>query len=314
MHSTFRQTVLQDSLSFRLKNIGRSIKEIIDILEVKRSTLYYWFKQGIKEHHQYYRQSSKQNIEKQVLEIIQNYPTDSIRKITYKVNLLLNTPVSLWTVFRSIKQIGFTHKKVYKIGTSKDMCKIISSRTNFSNEFINIPIDKLLFLDETSVYDLASANKAWTPKGTRFHLPMDRARSKRKTLITAFGMFGFELSKCLKETCNGIRFASYFEELLQNMKGKYTHVLMDNAAIHKTKLIQSLFKKYNMTPVYTSPYSPEWNPVEMFFSYLKRTNEYLNDRHVCIENKLNIIINKATQLCKKWVVHVQRDILANHHR
>ena len=160
-------------LSFRLKDKGRSIKEIIDILEVKRSTLYHWFRHDKKEYHQYSRPTSKQNIQQEVLNIVEQYPSDSLRKITFKVNLLLNKPVSLWTVFRTIKStIGFTHKKVYKIGTSKDMRYITLLRTQFSQQFSNIPIDKLLCLDETSVYDLASANKAWTPKGQRFHAPM----------------------------------------------------------------------------------------------------------------------------------------------
>lgn len=302
-------------LSFRLKDKGRSIKEIIDILEVKRSTLYHWFRHDKKEYHQYSRPTSKQNIQQEVLNIVEQYPSDSLRKITFKVNLLLNKPVSLWTVFRTIKStIGFTHKKVYKIGTSKDMRYITLLRTQFSQQFSNIPIDKLLCLDETSVYDLASANKAWTPKGQRFHAPMDRARSKRKTLIAAFGMHGFEETKCLTETCNGERFASYLNDLLKNIKGKYTHVLMDNAAIHKTKLVKSLFEKYKLTPVYTSPYSPEWNPVEMFFSCLKRADEYLDDRHRCIEKKLNIVIDRMTNMCTKWISHVQKDVLSNYHR
>jgi transposase len=45
---------------------------------------------------------------------------------------------------------------------------------------------------------------------------------------------------------------------------------MDNVAFHKTKEIKALLEINNITPLYTSPYSPEWNPTEFVFSRLKR--------------------------------------------
>ena len=44
---------------------------------------------------------------------------------------------------------------------------------------------------------------------------------------------------------------------------------MDNASIHKTKELKEILnhKKYNV--VYTPPYSPEFNPIEMVFGNIK---------------------------------------------
>jgi transposase len=43
---------------------------------------------------------------------------------------------------------------------------------------------------------------------------------------------------------------------------------MDNAAIHKAKILKPLFSKLNI--FYSAPYSPFLNPIEEFFSLLKR--------------------------------------------
>jgi len=303
------------NLAFRLKAKGVSVSQIIELLDIKRSTIYLWFKDGQKSVYQYQRSKTiKRNIKDYTLEIITQHPTYSLKSLTVLLNEKLDKPVSLWTMYRTIKSLNLTYKKVYKIGTHKGINDLIPMRTKFSDYFKCIPIDKLLCIDETSVYERANACKAWSPKRIRFHLPMDRAICKRKTLIASLGIDKPELMTCLNETCNGERFANYLSNLLQSVKGKYTHILMDNAAIHKTKQVKNILDSYNITPIYIAPYSPEWNPVEMFFSYLKRTHDYIHNKHTCFEKKLDNINSKIGNLCTKWFKHVQNDILLNFHR
>ena len=47
-------------------------------------------------------------------------------------------------------------------------------------------------------------------------------------------------------------------------------VLLDNWAIHKRKISQTWFKKVSYTIIFILPYSPDFAPVEMWFSQIKR--------------------------------------------
>jgi len=46
-------------------------------------------------------------------------------------------------------------------------------------------------------------------------------------------------------------------------------ILMDNASIHKTNIVQDTIVSRGMTPCYLPPYTPEFQPIEHCFSVLK---------------------------------------------
>lgn len=52
-----------------------------------------------------------------------------------------------------------------------------------------------------------------------------------------------------------------------DMKGQY--LVMDNAPIHKTKVIQKLIEDRGYKCLYLPPYSPFLNPIEKFWSKTK---------------------------------------------
>jgi transposase len=50
----------------------------------------------------------------------------------------------------------------------------------------------------------------------------------------------------------------------------YKYVLMDNISFHHSKEIKELAKQHKMKLLYPPPYSPDFNPIELAFSQLKR--------------------------------------------
>ena len=44
---------------------------------------------------------------------------------------------------------------------------------------------------------------------------------------------------------------------------------MDNATCHKTKEVKEFCKNNNITLLFLPPYSPEYNPIERVWSFLK---------------------------------------------
>ena len=56
-----------------------------------------------------------------------------------------------------------------------------------------------------------------------------------------------------------------------------TYFLMDNLSVHYSKLFRKMLKDSSIKIIYTSPYSPEINPIELFFN--NNSNNNMNNNN-----------------------------------
>ena len=73
------------------------------------------------------------------------------------------------------------------------------------------------------------------------------------------------------------------------MTDKY--LLLDNVSIHHSKLFKSYILTNNLNIIYNVPYSPEYNPIELMFSKLKKNVKDFYDNFTL--NKLKFNINNS---------------------
>ena len=64
---------------------------------------------------------------------------------------------------------------------------------------------------------------------------------------------------------------------------------MDNACIHHSKIVTEYIKNYNIKLIFNVPYSPEYNPIEIMFSKLKKLVKDYTDNNKIKILELNII-------------------------
>lgn len=185
-------------------------------------------------------------------------------------------------------------------------------RAQFSQSAKDLDFQNIIAIDETAVYDRMNPTRAWSPRNERVYFPMQRLQSKKYTLITAMCDQKVVQQMIIKGSAN----AQIFKDFICSINSSKTHLLMDNVAFHKTKMVRKAMEEKGFTPVYTSPYSPEWNPTEMFFSYLKRKlRSVYHERTVDIEAKVwEIVDGMDKTLYKHWFDHVRKDITSNFHR
>ncbi|GGR07591.1 putative transposase [Deinococcus ruber] len=94
-------------------------------------------------------------------------------------------------------------------------------------------------------------------------------RQKVSTIgaITTTGQF---LQHTHQGAIKGPQVIAFLTHLLRHVKGKVT-VLLDNASIHKTKALSAFVAdETRLAVVYLPSYSPELNPVELVWAYVKQ--------------------------------------------
>ena len=73
---------------------------------------------------------------------------------------------------------------------------------------------------------------------------------------------------------------SIWFNLYKNFKYDEVIIILDNWSVHKSKLTQKLLQRLSYKVFYISAYSPEFAPVEMSFSLLKRTLSESNKNEI----------------------------------
>ena len=71
-------------------------------------------------------------------------------------------------------------------------------------------------------------------------------------------------------TMNSTLFEFWFTEQLLPSLEKGAVIVMDNASFHSKKRLISAAQNYSCKLLFLPPYSPELNPIELFWAWLKR--------------------------------------------
>ncbi len=81
------------------------------------------------------------------------------------------------------------------------------------------------------------------------------------------------------------------KELLPRLKAGQT-VIWDNASFHKSPRLKELIEGAGCELLFLPPYSPDLNPIEQFWSWLKAWIRRLNLPHLHITQKIEKVFTK----------------------
>ena len=222
----------------------------------------------------------------------------------------VNINVSRTTVWRWVKEKGFKKGRTYP--GKKHTESLVIQREDFSRRIRNVDIRKVVCVDETSWYDVGIPRLGWRKAGIRLRVPMRRTTGKRYSLITAMSYSGEVHWRLHQGSINSNLFAEFVKSIPPQWKAG--HLLMDNVAFHKSLLAKEALAKRGLVALFTSPYSPEWNPAEMLFSFLKRQQLAMNlDLHS--KPQIEMLLKHLKKgVCQKFFDHCWDDILKGKHR
>jgi transposase len=110
----------------------------------------------------------------------------------------------------------------------------------------------------------------WSPRGTRSFGKMPVRSWKTVSLVGAIRLRERPRLMTHHGSINGKVFIRFVRRYLVPSLRKGDIVVMDNLNIHKMKRVRELIEGAGATAVYLPTYSPELNPIELWWNDLKR--------------------------------------------
>jgi len=106
--------------------------------------------------------------------------------------------------------------------------------------------------------------------GTRLVEHVPHGHWKTTTFLAAIRASGWVAPLVVDGAINGKLFLSWVEQHLVKSLRPNDIVIMDNLSSHKVKGVADAIASAKAEALYLPPYSPDFNPIELAFSKLKR--------------------------------------------
>ncbi|AET59687.1 transposase-like protein [Paenibacillus terrae HPL-003] len=128
-------------------------------------------------------------------------------------------------------------------------------------------IDHLLFEDESSIRAYMALQYNWFPKGQQREIPTYGQHQGAKLFAAINYETGYVTHR--EEELDAQAFERFLKDILKTYTGNLV-IVLDNARVHHAKAIQPFLRKNpRLQFVYLPKYSPELNPVEGLWKWLK---------------------------------------------
>jgi hypothetical protein len=172
------------------------------------------------------------------------------------------------------------------------------------------PNVEIVAIDESGFDHFPVPIYGYAPKGQPAIIEYTPSNDRtRYSLLMAIAKSGKSFSSIEKSMVNGDIFSSFIQTLPFSSN---TILLMDNASIHKTKQFKEIVASKGFEVIYTPPYSPEFNPIELVFGIIKKKfykSRYNNDNQ--LPNIIqNCVCSVDSTIIRNCFSHVERIIEA----
>jgi len=132
-----------------------------------------------------------------------------------------------------------------------------------------VPVEDLVFLDETGVNIAMTRLYARAPRGKRACGSAPKNWKKNVTVLGAISLRGVQAAMSVQGATDQAVFLTFIRQVLVPKLWQGAVVVMDNLAVHKDKRVREAIEQVGAKVVYLSSYSPDFNPIEHCWSKLK---------------------------------------------
>ena len=222
--------------------------------------------------------------------IVDSNPEYYLDEIATELSVQRNVFLSLSTIARTLRvKVGYSLQVCYESALQRNEDERILYKEALRLLVQNV--NQLVFIDETHKdRNTARRRRVWGIRNSG-GLALNRwfRQNVRYTLIAALDLDGFIPStleivrrdEASNEGAAGTVDSLHFEEWIENyllpVLGNFENseprsiVVMDNASTHLSERVTDLIRSKGAYLIYTAPYSPDLNPIELAFNIYKKS-------------------------------------------
>jgi transposase len=131
-----------------------------------------------------------------------------------------------------------------------------------------LDVSKLVFIDETGANTPMTRPRGRSPKGERCHASVPGGHWNTTTFIAGLRVNEVTAPMTLDGPMDQAAFLVYVRQVLCPALKPGEIVIADNLSSHKSDDVRKAIEAVGASIRYLPPYSPDFNPIEMFFSKL----------------------------------------------
>ena len=142
-------------------------------------------------------------------------------------------------------------------------------------------------------------------KGKRARGEKPQKRGRNISLIFALSLRKVVASVNIYGAVDGVTFEAFVLNKLVPNLWENACVVMDNAKIHQGEMVRKFIEQAGATLLYLSPYSPEFSPIENFWSKVKSILRKTAARTYkdLIDAIANAMLNVTQENIRNWFAH-----------
>jgi len=143
------------------------------------------------------------------------------------------------------------------------------ARTTWFNQFQDIKLDQLIFIDEFGAATNMTRTRARGPRGKRVVCRTPHGHWKVLSTIAAMTVDGMLSCGSFEGATDTETFLAFVCQGLVPLLKPGQVVVLDNLSVHRNPKVDQLISSAGAKVVRLPPYSPDLNPIEMAFSKVK---------------------------------------------
>ena len=242
---------------------GHTLKETHKTFKVWTSTIQRWEKRlketgdlEKKEFHRSFRKIDPEKLKKYVKEHPDAYQSEMAEVFGCSES-------GIWY---ALKRYGITRKKKTTRYQEQNQEKVAA----YKEQIKDIPAEKIAYVDECGIDTYLYREYGYSPRGQQIFGRISGRKYQRCGIVAA--KMGNEILAPFEYsgTMDSSLFEFWFSNQLLPSLNKGTVIVMDNASFHSKKRLFSVTQNAGCILLFLPPYSPELNPIEKFWAYLKR--------------------------------------------
>jgi transposase len=287
-----------------------SIRHIVTIFNISKSTIGRWVKHKHLINKRKVRKTYFAFFKNVISQLILSKSLLTLIQIKKHIFDNYSKHISISTIFRILKQLKITHKKVTVHHFHKNLPELNIQRNKFRNELSKIANKNIICLDETYFHPFMHKKYGRSLSGTRV-VRNEKVNRSKKSLLMAITNKKVIAYQIYDTNLNAFRFHDFLKnKLLPKLKNKY--ILLDNVAFHKTNLIKEMIEKSSNKLLFIPPHSPDFNSIENVFSLVKNIYRSMNESSLSIDFKINSSIRRLNNYSfHNFYNHSKKSFLKN---